>query len=67
MESGGSQPKSFENEALIASGAYPNAYQAALLAAKQEPDEDCEKCSVAKTRYYLFEKTRRTNCSPVPS
>src|SRR4029077_19430485 len=52
----GRNPKSFENEGLIASGAYPNAYQAGLLAEEQEPEPDCEKCSVAKTRYYLFEK-----------
>jgi SecD/SecF fusion protein len=52
----GRNPKSTENQGLIASGAFPNAYTAALLAAEQEPDENCEKCSVAKTRYYLFEK-----------
>jgi SecD/SecF fusion protein len=52
----GRNPKSTENEGLILSGAFPNAYSAALLAAEQEPDENCEKCSVAKTRYYLFEK-----------
>jgi SecD/SecF fusion protein len=53
----GRNPKSFENGVLIASGAYPNAYQAALLAEKQEPKskEECEKCSVAKPRFYLFE------------
>jgi SecD/SecF fusion protein len=52
----GRNPKSFESEQLIASGAFPNAYQAALLAAEQKPVENCEDCSVAKTRYYLFEK-----------
>ncbi|HKZ13959.1 MAG TPA: protein translocase subunit SecD [Solirubrobacterales bacterium] len=52
----GRNPKSFENQGLIASGAYPNAYQAGLLAEEQEPEPDCTKCSVAKTRYYLFEK-----------
>jgi SecD/SecF fusion protein len=54
----GRNPKSIENQGLILSGAYPNAYQAALLAAKQEPKskEECEKCSVAQPRYYLFEK-----------
>jgi SecD/SecF fusion protein len=53
----GRNPESFESGALIASGAYPNAYQAALLAAKQPPKskEECEKCSVAKPRFYLFE------------
>jgi SecD/SecF fusion protein len=52
----GRNPKSFENQTLINAGAYPNAYQAGLLAAEQTPEPDCEKCSVAKTRYYLFEK-----------
>ncbi len=57
-EEAGRNPKSFENGTLIASGAFPNAYQAALLAAKQKPKTkaECEKCSVAKPRYYLFEK-----------
>ncbi len=56
-EEAGRNTKSFESEVLIASGAYPNAYQAALLAEKQPPKskEECEKCSVAKPRYYLFE------------
>src|ERR1700761_3816190 len=52
----GRNPESFENASLIASGAFPNAYTAAKLAAEQEPDEDCEKCSSGKTQYYLFEK-----------
>ncbi|MBS1883557.1 MAG: protein translocase subunit SecD [Actinobacteria bacterium] len=52
----GRNPESFENKGLIASGAFPSAYQAALLAAEQEPVEDCEKCSVGRTQYYLFEK-----------
>jgi len=43
---------------LIAAGAYPTAYEAAQLAAEQEPVEDCEDCSVAKPRYYLFEQAR---------
>jgi SecD/SecF fusion protein len=53
----GRNPESFENSLLIASGAYPNAYQAALLAEKQTPKtkEECGKCSVAKPRFYLFE------------
>jgi SecD/SecF fusion protein len=41
---------------LLAAGAYPNAYQATLLASEQEPNEDCGNCSVAKRRYYLFQK-----------
>jgi SecD/SecF fusion protein len=52
----GRDPKSAENQQLVFSGSYPNAYGAALLAAEQKPDENCENCSVAKTRYYLFEK-----------
>jgi SecD/SecF fusion protein len=52
----GRNPESFENASLIASGAFPNAYTAAQLAAEQEPDENCEKCSSGKTQYYLFEK-----------
>jgi SecD/SecF fusion protein len=52
----GRNPKSTENQGLILSGAYPNAYQAGLLAAEQPPDPECDKCSVAKTRYYLFDK-----------
>ncbi len=45
-----------ENVRLILSGAYPTAYEAAQLAAEQKPVENCESCSVAKPRYYLFEK-----------
>jgi SecD/SecF fusion protein len=55
-EEAGRNVKSFENQGLIVAGAYPNAYQAALLAAEQEPDTECANCSVAKPRYYLFEK-----------
>ncbi len=52
----GRNPKSFESKQLIASGAYPSAYTAGLLAAEQKPNEDCEKCSIGKTQYYLFGK-----------
>src|SRR6476646_4574810 len=45
-----------ESKQLIFAGAYPTAYDAAQLAAEQEPVEDCQDCSVAKPRYYLFEK-----------
>ena len=55
----GRNVKSFENEQLILAGAYPNAYQAALLAAEQEPVESCENCSVARPRYYLFENAEQ--------
>ena len=57
-EEAGRNPKSYESEVLIASGAFPNAYQAALLGEKQPPKskEECGKCSVAHPRYYLFEE-----------
>ncbi|HEX2392941.1 MAG TPA: protein translocase subunit SecD [Solirubrobacterales bacterium] len=55
-EEAGRNAKSQESLQLIAAGAYPNAYQAALLASEQEPAENCEDCSVAKPRFYLFEK-----------
>jgi SecD/SecF fusion protein len=45
-----------ESKRLIYSGAYPTAYEAAKLASEQKPVKDCETCSVAKPRYYLFEK-----------
>jgi SecD/SecF fusion protein len=45
-----------ETKQLIFTGAYPTAYDAAQLAAEQEPVENCQDCSVAKPRYYLFEK-----------
>jgi SecD/SecF fusion protein len=52
----GRDVKSPENAQLIAAGAFPDAYQAALLASEQKPAANCESCSVAKPRYYLFEK-----------
>ena len=52
----GRNPKSTENQQLIYSGAYPNAYTAALLASEQDPIEPCKGCSVKRPRYYLFEK-----------
>ncbi|HEX6781896.1 MAG TPA: protein translocase subunit SecD [Solirubrobacterales bacterium] len=45
-----------EEQRLIFAGAYPTAYEAALLASEQKPDENCEDCSVARPRYYLFAK-----------
>jgi len=44
------------NKQLIFTGAYPTAYDAAQLAAEQEPVENCEDCSVSRPRYYLFKK-----------
>jgi SecD/SecF fusion protein len=52
----GRKTTSLESEQLINAGAYPTAYEAALLASEQEPDTSCETCSVAKPRFYLFEK-----------
>ncbi|MDX6626692.1 MAG: SecD/SecF fusion protein [Solirubrobacterales bacterium] len=52
----GRKTTSAENARLIAAGAYPTAYEAALLASEQEPASDCSNCSVAKPRYYLFDK-----------
>jgi SecD/SecF fusion protein len=49
-------PNNTLEQQMIFSGAYPSAYQAALLASKQKPIENCETCSVAQPRYYLFEK-----------
>ncbi|HWO84278.1 MAG TPA: protein translocase subunit SecD [Solirubrobacterales bacterium] len=45
-----------EVKRLIFSGAYPTAYDAVKLASEQPPAEDCEDCSVARPRYYLFDK-----------
>jgi SecD/SecF fusion protein len=52
----GRNPKKPEEERLMFAGAYPTAYEAAQLAAEQKPAENCENCSVAKPRYYLFQK-----------
>ncbi len=54
-EAGRNINKTLEQQMIFA-GAYPNAYQAALLASEQEPVENCQDCSVAQPRYYLFEK-----------
>jgi SecD/SecF fusion protein len=53
----GRNPKKPEEARLMAAGAYPTAYEAAQLAAEQKPNENCgDECSVAKPRYYLFQK-----------
>jgi SecD/SecF fusion protein len=53
----GRNPKKPEEARLMAAGAYPTAYEAAQLAAEQKPNENCgDQCSVAKPRYYLFQK-----------
>ncbi len=53
----GRKANSPENQRLIFAGAYPSAYEAALLASEQKADTECANCSVAKPRYYLFEKS----------
>jgi SecD/SecF fusion protein len=45
-----------EVQRLIYAGAYPTAYDAVKLASEQKPDKDCQDCSVARPRYYLFDK-----------
>jgi SecD/SecF fusion protein len=55
-EEAGRNVTSKDNKQLIYAGAYPTAYDAAQLAAEQKPATDCSECSVAKPRYYLFEK-----------
>jgi SecD/SecF fusion protein len=55
-EEAGRNVTSKDNKQLIYAGAYPTAYSAAQLAAKQKPVENCTECSVAKPRYYLFSK-----------
>ena len=55
-EEAGRNVNAEESQQLIFAGAYPTAYEAAVLASEQEPVENCQECSVAKPRYYLFEK-----------
>ncbi|HET6997160.1 MAG TPA: protein translocase subunit SecD [Solirubrobacterales bacterium] len=55
-EDAGRDAKSTENSQMIAQGAYPTAYDAALLAAEQKPIENCQNCSVSKPRFYLFDR-----------
>src|SRR3954452_12291090 len=57
-EEAGRNVTSQENKQLIFTGAYPTAYEAALLAAEQKPVENCGECSVARPRYYLFQRAR---------
>src|SRR3954453_9287227 len=57
-EEAGRNVTSQESKQLIFAGAFPTAYEAAQLAAEQEPVKNCQEleCSVAKPRYYLFQK-----------
>jgi SecD/SecF fusion protein len=55
----GRDAKSTENQQLILTGAYPNAYGAVKLASEQPPLENCDNCSVAKPRFYLFESDKQ--------
>jgi len=52
----GRDTTTFESEYLIFSGAYPTAYDAAVLASEQKPVPNCENCSAGKPRFYLFGK-----------
>ncbi|MGN6253406.1 MAG: protein translocase subunit SecD [Solirubrobacterales bacterium] len=52
----GRNPEEPFNAKLVAAGAFPNAYEAALLASEQKPVENCKTCSVARPRFYLFER-----------
>jgi SecD/SecF fusion protein len=49
----GRNPNTTENQQLIASGAFPTAYDASLFASTQPPEPDCKNCT-AGDRYYLF-------------
>jgi SecD/SecF fusion protein len=55
-EEAGRNVTSKDNKQLIYAGAFPTAYDAAKLATEQKPVENCTECSVAKPRYYLFQK-----------
>src|SRR3954453_23544350 len=55
-EDDGRNVTSQESKQLIFAGAFPTAYEAAQLAAEQEPIENCQDCSVAKPRFYIFQK-----------
>jgi SecD/SecF fusion protein len=55
-EEAGRNVTSKDNKQLIYAGAFPTAYDAAQLAAEQKPVENCQDCSVAKSRYYLFQR-----------
>ena len=57
-EEAGRNVTSAENKQLIFAGAFPTAYEAAQLAAEQEPIENCTECSIAKPRYYLFSRAK---------
>ena len=54
--------ESFENQQLIAAGAYPTAYDAALLAAEQEPATNCDELLGRPSRATTSSRDkRRTN------
>ncbi len=55
-EDAGRDARSTQNSQMIDQGAYPTAYDAALLATEQKPVENCDNCSVSKPRFYLFER-----------
>ncbi len=49
----------FQDQQLIFSGAFPEAYNAVKLASEQEPVEDCTTCSTSRPRFYLFSDEKR--------
>jgi SecD/SecF fusion protein len=49
-------PSTTLNRQLVLSGAFPTAYEAALLASTQKPDPNCTTCSESQPRFYLFSK-----------
>jgi len=65
----GRDPGTYLNSQLIRAGAFPTAYDAVLLASRQEPVEDCANCSTGQTRYYLFsrEEPHELIAGPEPS
>jgi SecD/SecF fusion protein len=51
----------FQDQQLIASGAFPIAYSAVKLASEQKPVPGCTDCSTSRPRYYLFSKDEQHN------
>jgi len=58
-QAAGRSTTKYQDQQLIFSGAFPEAYNAVLLASEQEPVEDCTTCSTSRPRFYLFTKDKR--------
>jgi SecD/SecF fusion protein len=56
-EDAGRNPGTRRDGQLLASGAFPTAYDAVLLGSKQKPEPDCADCSTTRPRFYLFAKS----------